>query len=663
MDKDQILALQRKLIAGGYLPQGSADGNYGPQTQLAEAKMEADSASTRRGDQEIEKAKAQAALAAAAGQRARDESAAQALQAQTEKERAGTAAARKREGEIEAYKNSPEGFWLGLTKNAFAPALGLGAGLGEAELPRYIERTRGNAKNVQLGKLAEQADAINWKDRDRAIARATAVAEEARNRGLLKTESGIKGFASRLGPGLVAVPALADALYQRFIGANDPRNTPANSDELLAFSNALGAGAFGSLGGATRYAFAGPAYTPDAASSAKILAAEKIANDLANRPTPPPARPPEVSAPLKGAGLASYEGVPAHVTQRIWSDLGGDSKIKTKGERLKQLPRVIDAASDEAVATAAHLAGYKDTTDPRGALKKFVSGALTETRPIKAIPRIGMVAGPIAAGTLAAGALSAGTSSPVRAEDFGYAPHEPALLPGLSRGEEALWRATDASNQMVKSAKEHPEYMVPYLGEVATARDIAQGAEAHPAWEKTPALTLKNAAAVGRQYAEDAKAVRNLEHAKAEDRRQRAELFAQHPELAPPKERPPIKEEEMFPGMAQKPPAEPYAGGGKVSPPAHARAMNTKLSAMQHELQRALSVAVKRLEKLEGKKGADRAAGKFHQEKENLIEDIWSLHELSQKIVGGKLPVHPQISKKELIGLARQHASNGTPAS
>jgi hypothetical protein len=128
-------------------------------------------------------------------------------------------------------------------------------------------------------------------------------------------------------------------------------------------------------------------------------------------------------------------------------------------------------------------------------------------------------------------------------------------------------------------------------------------------------------------------------------------------------EHPPIKEEEMFPGMAQKPPAEPYASGGKVSPPAHARAMNAKLSAMQHELQRALSVAVKRLEGLDGKKGAKRAAGKVHQEKEDLIEDIWGLHELAQKIVGGKLSIHPQISKKELIGLAREHASSSSSSS
>ena len=325
--------------------------------------------------------------------------------------------------------------------------------------------------------------------------------------------------------------------------------------------------------------------------------------------------------------------------------------LKADEPTLRKLAEDIHATSPEA------LGGVK----PDAPLGKLRTAVINYARKVGTTP--GSLKGLGIAAPLAALALEGASTSPVKAENYGYKPGEDTLLPALSPAERALWGATSASNQILGAAKEHPEYLVPYLGGAATARDIAQGVEAHPAWKNTPPLTLKNAQAVGQQYAEDTQAVRNLEHAKAEDRRQRAELFAQRPELAPPGERPPIREEEMFPGMAQKPPAEPYASGGKVSSPGHARAMNAKLSAMQHELQRALSIAVKRLEGLDGKKGADRASGKIHQEKEHLIEDIWGLHELAQKIVGGKLSIHPKISKKELIGLARQHASGAASSS
>lgn len=391
-----------------------------------------------------------------------------------------------------------------------------------------------------------------------------------------------------------------------------------------------------------------------------------ISNALANPGkgvTATPELPPEVPPSPQPIGkkgdphsavvneIATRLGVPTEKAKKETYAAVSPRLLKADEPTLRKLAEDIHAYSPEA------LSGVK----PDAPLGKLRTAVINYARKVGTSP--GVLKGLGILAPLGALAVEGASTSPVKAENYGYKPGEDTLLPALSPGERALWGATNASDQLLAAAKEHPEYLVPYLGGAAAARDIAQGIEAHPAWENTPPLTLKNAASVGRQYAEDAKAVRNLEHAKAEDQRQRAELFAQHPELAPPRERPPIKEEEMFPGMVQKPPAEPYAMGGKVSSPAHARAMNAKLSAMQHELQRALSVAVKRLEKLGSKKGADRAAGKLHREKEDLIEDIWGLHELAQKIVGGKLLMHPNISKKELIGLARQHASSGTSSS
>jgi hypothetical protein len=101
-----------------------------------------------------------------------------------------------------------------------------------------------------------------------------------------------------------------------------------------------------------------------------------------------------------------------------------------------------------------------------------------------------------------------------------------------------------------------------------------------------------------------------------------------------------------------------FAKGGAVVHSPQLKAISAKLSAMQHELQRALTGAVRRAEGLQGKKGADRHHAKVSQEKDGLIEDIWALHALSQKIMGGTLTVHPTISKRDLIGLARKHDHN-----
>ena len=387
---------------------------------------------------------------------------------------------------------------------------------------------------------------------------------------------------------------------------------------------------------------------------------QKVPGSVSPPPELPPVAPPPQPIGQKGDRNSA---VVSEIAKRLSLSAKGSKKdvsakvnpalLKANEDKIRELAAAIHAASPEAMGGV----------NPDGPYGKVRSKVIEIAKQAAASPNSVLKGLGIAAPLLGAAALAAGSTSPVKAENYGYKPGEDTLLPALSPAERALWGATSASNQILGAAKEHPEYLVPYLGEAAAARDVAKGVEAHPAWEHTPPLTLKNAKAVGQQYAEDAQAVRNLEHAKAEDQRQRAELFAQRPELAPPRERPPIKEETMFPGMAQKPPAEPYASGGKVSSPAHSRAMNAKLSAMQHELQRALTTAVKRLEGLDGKKGAERAAGKIHQEKEDLIEDIWGLHELAQKIVGGKLSIHPQISKKELIGLARQHASSSSSSS
>jgi hypothetical protein len=178
---------------------------------------------------------------------------------------------------------------------------------------------------------------------------------------------------------------------------------------------------------------------------------------------------------------------------------------------------------------------------------------------------------------------------------------------------------------------------------------------------------------------------RNLAAAEAEDRRQVAEMHAAQKRAAPREFAKPFSEDELagmspsaqriargFPkvGLDQPrqvqandrldlenqmdsgpPPA--FASGGKVTPEAHMRAVRTTLSAMQHELQRALSGAMKQLEGLGGRKNAQNQTARVKAHHDGLIEDIWALHELSKKIMEGKLQVHPRISKEELIDMAR----------
>lgn len=461
------------------------------------------------------------------------------------------------------------------------------------------------------------------------------------------------------GPGTRAAKAIVPTLeallaggkgYEQYATRPDQATDPRGYD-LHNWGTALGLG----LGSG---AFTG--------GISNALANPKGATVASSEPGPelPPAPPPPQPIGKKGDShsavvneIAARLSVPVQDTKTKTYAAVSPRLLKADEPTLRKLAGDIHATSPEA------LGGVK----PDAPLGKLRTAVINYARKVGTNP--GALKGLGILAPLGALAVEGASTSPVKAENYGYRPGEDTLLPALSPAERALWGATSASNQILQSAKEHPEYLMPYVGGAATARDIAQGVEAHPAWKNTPPLTLKNATAVGKQYAEDTQAVHNLEHAKAEDQRQRAELFAQRPELAPPRERPPIKEEEMFPGMAQKPPPDPYAPhepfarGGKVSPPGHARAINAKLSAMQHELQRALTTAVKRLEGLDGKKGAERAAGKIHQEKKYLIEDIWGLHELAQKIVGGKLSIHPQISKKELIGLAREHASSSSSSS
>jgi hypothetical protein len=103
-----------------------------------------------------------------------------------------------------------------------------------------------------------------------------------------------------------------------------------------------------------------------------------------------------------------------------------------------------------------------------------------------------------------------------------------------------------------------------------------------------------------------------------------------------------------------------FAKGGKVGGPS-LRGMELKLSAMQRELQSALSRTAKQAEAL-GRNKTTPGSEKAHGHKKDLIDDIWALHELSKKIMGGQLCLNPGISKKELIELARKHGTSAASA-
>jgi hypothetical protein len=657
MNREQIIALQRDLIAGGYLPQGSADGNFGPQTQLAQQRMLADRGARqeRLGKQEIEKQRAAAAAAQAAAasakaqaEKASAEAAAEARRVQSAKEAAEIERTKKKNKEVEAYHGTPLGMGM-QALDAAAPILG--APMGGYLAHRIYQQQMANerALNEQRRAQATAYEAVR-PGSPGAQAKYQSIAEASRAGGLIP-ESPQKVTRKRFGTyGWYGVPLAAEGLVQRIL-AEQAGNTPFSQD-VWRDTGTMNMGAGLATLAAGQYFARNPGEIPDADALRKIALAEKTAKDLASKAKPlqAPEEPPVPSKPasgttIRGGGLAPYEGRGAHVAARLWSDLGGDPKTVTKKARLAGLPALIDNASEDAVRTAAHLAGYHDTTEPRQALKTFAKGVLSETKPIKAIPRVGALLAP----ALATG-FAAGTPSPVKAEDYGYAPGESALLPGMSRAQEALWRARQAAAGVTENAP----YFVPYLGEALMARDLAGEAAGTKAFRESPE-TPEEAYAFKQSLQSD----RNIREAQAEDRRQRAELFKERPELAPVGERPPIPEEVLFPAGSQQPPNR--AAGGAVNN-VHMRGIKTRLIAMQKELHGALSRTSKHLSDLQSRKGADGASKSKEKSQKELIEDIWSLHELSKKIMGGKLSIHPSTSKEELINIARKQQNSSSQA-
>jgi hypothetical protein len=117
------------------------------------------------------------------------------------------------------------------------------------------------------------------------------------------------------------------------------------------------------------------------------------------------------------------------------------------------------------------------------------------------------------------------------------------------------------------------------------------------------------------------------------------------------KARPPYESLDTNPDL---PPA-PFARGGAVRDTRLAT-VNKQISAMQHELQRQLSITQRRLTIARKHGGAVRMADKAQAHQDNLIQDIWALHELAQRFNRGEIVAHPGLSKKGLIDLARSQA-------
>ena len=591
--------------------------------------------------------------------------------------------------------------------DAAAPFSGIPFGEVEARGIRLMQERNEAALNAERQKQAAAYDAVK-RGSPAAQGLYESIPATAKASGLIPRAPGAARAARYLPYAAVGVPLALEGAAQRFLFADQPGNTPFESDAWRDSGTAMMAtGAYG-LAKGLGYS-ANPRVVPDSEALRKIYLAEQAARDLANRPVEaktPPAPPTEAAAPLpeikaplppapRGPGLAPYEGTPGTVAARLWRDLGGDPKTVTLKDRLKGLPVLIDKASDDAATAAAHLAGFRETTDPRQALRTFTQGALTERKPIKAIPRVGAI-GAIAAPTAAA--MLAGSSDSANAAPQG------SEESGLHYAARRAYPYLDAAT-----------YAIPYAGEARMGADVGLMAAPEEKSVIPPAPTPRRVNsdvpplpphAGPDEQMQRGYQVAALERARAEDRRQQQELYERQtgtlgtlnplappqidtdlarlkavarylgagpsahtpegdPALArylagkgPPEGEPPASGTESVPPAVRQ-----FASGGGVKKNASLHALKTKLSAMQQELQNALSTAVKHAGNLSNKKGASRQAEKVHSTRDNIISDIWALHNLSKKVISGQVRVHHNISKKEMIALARQHDEAAAQAS
>ena len=610
---------------------------------------------------------------------------------------------------IKDYRGSPLGTAMqGL--DAAAPFSGIPFGEVEARGIRLMQERNEAALNAERQKQAAAYDVIK-RGSPTAQSQYESIPATAKASGLMPRTPGAARTARYLPYAAVGVPLALEGAAQRFLFADQPGNTPFESDAWRDSGTAMMAtGAYG-LAKGLGYS-ANPRVVPDSEALRKIYLAEQAARDLANRPVEakaPPAPPAEASAAPapaetkappapRGPGTALYGGNPGPVAARLWQDLGGNPKTVTLRDRLKGLPALIDSASEDAVSAAAHLAGYHETTDPRQALKTFAQGILTERKPIKPIPRVGAI-GAIAVPTAAA--MLAGSSDSANAAPRGT--EESALHYGARR----MYPYLDAAT-----------YAIPYAGEARMGADVGMMAVPEersviPSSVPPPRRVnsdvpelppeIAGSAAGSQMRMAHEREVQALERARAEDRRQQQELYERQTgtlgtlsPLAPPQidtdlarlkaaarylgAGPSVRTPEGDPALARylagkRPPAEEspasdsegvppavrqFAAGGGVKEDASLRAIKTKLSAMQQELQGALRAVVKRAGSLDGKRGATRQAEKTHSTRDDIISDIWALHNLSKKVISGQVRVHPNTSKKEMISLARQHDEAAT---